>query len=250
MPNRLLKEGIVDSSLIDSLTSEEEVFFYRLLVVSDDFGRMDARLAILKSRCFPLKEFKLDKIDGWLRSFVRQRLVTMYMVDEKPYLQILKWEQRVRSKGKYPSPDGSQPIDEVQTFDSKVQTFDSKLLTDDGLGKGLGMGMGKGEGKGNGGSRATRLSTDFQLPKDWIEFCKSERPDLDAEKTFAEFKDHWIAQAGSKGVKTDWTATWRNWVRRTFAKNSTSQFAKQETGTSALAELFMKARGHDVKQIT
>jgi len=25
MPNRLLKEGIVDSSLIDSLTSEEEV---------------------------------------------------------------------------------------------------------------------------------------------------------------------------------------------------------------------------------
>jgi hypothetical protein len=241
MPNRLLKEGIVDSSLIDSLTSEEEVFFYRLLVVSDDFGRMDARPAILKSRCFPLKEFKLDKIDGWLRSFVRQRLVTMYMVDEKPYLQILKWEQRVRSKGKYPSPDGSQPIDEVQTFDSK-------LLTDDGLGKGLGMG--KGEGKGNGGSRATRLSTDFQLPEDWIEFCKSERPDLDAQKTFAEFKDHWIAQAGSKGVKTDWTATWRNWVRRTFAKNATSQYAKQETGTSALAELFMKARGHDVKQIT
>ena len=241
MPNRLLKEGIVDSSLIDSLTSEEEVFFYRLLVVSDDFGRMDARPAILKSRCFPLKEFKLDKIDGWLRSFVRQRLVTMYMVDEKPYLQILKWEQRVRSKGKYPSPDGSQPIDEVQTFDSNLQT-------DDGLGKGLGMG--KGEGKGNGGSRATRLSTDFQLPEDWIEFCKSERPDLDAQKTFAEFKDHWIAQAGSKGVKTDWTATWRNWVRRTFAKNSTSQFAKQETGTSALAELFMKARGHDVKQIT
>ena len=164
----------------------------------------------------------------------------MYMVEEKPYLQILKWEQRVRSKGKYPSPDGSQPID-------TLQTFDSELLTDDGLGKGLGMG--KGEGKGNGGSRATRLYTDFELPEDWIEFCKSERPDLDAQKTFAEFKDHWIAQAGAKGVKSDWTATWRNWVRRTFAKNQTSQYTK-ETGTSALAELFMKARGHDVKQIT
>jgi hypothetical protein len=214
MPNRLLKEGIVDSSLIDNLTSEEEVFFYRLLVVSDDFGRMDARSAILKSRCFPLKDFKLEKIDNWLRSIVRQGLATMYKVDEKPYLQILKWEQRVRSKGKYPSPDGSQPID-------IVQTFDSNSLTDDGLGKGLGMG--KGEGKGNGGSRATRLSTDFELPEDWVEFCKSERPDLDAKKTFAEFKDHWIAQAGAKGVKSDWTATWRNWVRRTFAKNITTQ---------------------------
>ena len=216
MPNRLLKEGIVDSSLIDSLTSEEEVFFYRLLVVSDDFGRMDARPAILKSRCFPLKDFKLEKIDNWLRSLVRQRLAIMYKVDEKPYLQILKWEQRVRSKGKYPSPDGSQPIDEVQTFDSN-------LLTDDGLGKGLGLGKGEGKGKGNGGSRATRLSTDFELPEDWIEFCKSERPDLDAQKTFAEFKDHWIAQAGAKGVKSDWTATWRNWVRRTFAKNITTK---------------------------
>jgi len=242
MPNRLLKEGIVDSSLIDSLTSEEEVFFYRLLVVSDDFGRMDARPAILKSRCFPLKEFKTEKIDNWLRSLVRHKLVIMYIVDEKPYLQILKWEQRVRSKGKYPSPDGSQPID-------IVQTFDSNLLTDDGLGKGLGMGLGKGEGKGNGGSRATRLSSDFQLPEDWIEFCKSERPDLDAQKTFAEFKDHWIAQAGAKGVKSDWTATWRNWVRRTFVKNSTSQYTK-ETGNSDLAELFMQARGHNVKQIT
>jgi hypothetical protein len=213
-----------------------------LLVVSDDFGRMDARPAILKSRCFPLKDFKLEKIDGWLRSLVRQRLAIMYKVDEKPYLQILKWEQRVRSKGKYPSPDGSQPIDEVQTFDSN-------LLTDDGLGKGLGLGKGEGKGKGNGGSRATRLSTDFELPEDWIEFCKSERPDLDPIKTFAEFKDHWISQAGAKGVKSDWTATWRNWVRRTFVKNSNTQYAK-ETGTSALAELFMKARGHDVKQIT
>lgn len=216
MPNRLLKEGIVDSSLIDNLTSEEEVFFYRLLVVCDDFGRMDARTAILKSRCFPLKEFKSEKIDGYLRSLVRHGLAIMYKVDDKPYLQILKWEQRVRSKGKYPSPDGSQPID-------IVLTNDSELLTDDGLGKGLGLGLGMGKGKGNGGSRATRLSTEFDLPEDWVEFCKTERPDLDPKKTFAEFKDHWIAQAGAKGVKSDWTATWRNWVRRTFVKNQITQ---------------------------
>lgn len=28
------------------------------------------------------------------------------------------------------------------------------------------------------------------------------------------FRDHWIAQPGSKGTKLDWQATWRNWVRR------------------------------------
>jgi len=129
MPNRLLKEGIVDSSAIDGLTPEEEVFFYRLLVVSDDFGRMDARLPILKSRCYPLKDsVKLDKIDSHLQSLVRQELAIRYQVDDKPYLQILKWEQRVRSKGKYPSADCGQVTVISQS--------------DDGLGKGKGKGKG------------------------------------------------------------------------------------------------------------
>jgi hypothetical protein len=119
MPNRLLKEGIVDSSAIDRLTPEEEVFFYRLLVVSDDFGRMDARLPILKSRCYPLKDgVKLDKIDSHLQSLVRQKLAIRYQVDDKPYLQILKWEQRVRSKGKYPSADCGQMTVISQSDDS------------------------------------------------------------------------------------------------------------------------------------
>lgn len=135
MPNRLLKEGIVDSSAINELTAEEEVFFYRLLVVSDDYGLMDARIQILKSRCFPLKEIKNEKIDGWLLSLVRHKLVIRYQVDGKPYLKILKWEQRVRSKAKYPLPDDEQLTDDCQTVDSN-------LLTDDGLGKGKGKGMG------------------------------------------------------------------------------------------------------------
>ena len=28
------------------------------------------------------------------------------------------------------------------------------------------------------------------------------------------FRDHWAAQPGVKGVKSDWDATWRNWVKR------------------------------------
>jgi hypothetical protein len=31
---------------------------------------------------------------------------------------------------------------------------------------------------------------------------------------FVRFKDHWAAQAGRAGVKADWFATWRNWVRK------------------------------------
>jgi len=62
-----------------------------------------------------------------------------------------------------------------------------------------------------------RLATDFTFPKEWAEFCIETRPELHPTKTFDQFKDYWIAQAGQKGVKLDWFATWRNWVRSTNA---------------------------------
>ena len=63
-------------------------------------------------------------------------------------------------------------------------------------------------------NRGSRLPAEFSLSDDWKAFCQQERQDLNPHKVFAEFKDYWIAQPGQKGVKTDWDATWRNWVRR------------------------------------
>ena len=62
-----------------------------------------------------------------------------------------------------------------------------------------------------------RLASDSCLTKEWEEFCQQTRPELNPAKTFDQFKDYWIAQAGQKGVKLDWFATWRNWVRSTNA---------------------------------
>ena len=63
--------------------------------------------------------------------------------------------------------------------------------------------------------RGSRLSPDFCLPVEWSDFCVQERKELHPTQTFDKFKDYWIAQAGQKGVKLDWFATWRNWVRNT-----------------------------------
>ena len=65
--------------------------------------------------------------------------------------------------------------------------------------------------------RGSRLPLDFFFPKEWCDFLVEQRPELNAQKTFDQFKDYWIAQAGQKGVKLDWFATWRNWVRSTNA---------------------------------
>lgn len=35
-----------------------------------------------------------------------------------------------------------------------------------------------------------------------------------AEKEYLNFRDYWIAKSGQDATKTNWLATWRNWLRR------------------------------------
>jgi uncharacterized protein YdaU (DUF1376 family) len=59
----------------------------------------------------------------------------------------------------------------------------------------------------------TRLPADWTLPKDWADWAKQERPDLNAHSVGEQFKDFWVAKVGAGATKLDWLATWRNWVR-------------------------------------
>jgi hypothetical protein len=61
--------------------------------------------------------------------------------------------------------------------------------------------------------RATRLPADWIPDEVDIDFCQTERPDLNVQSVAEQFRDYWIAQPGAKGRKVDWPATWRNWVR-------------------------------------
>jgi len=65
--------------------------------------------------------------------------------------------------------------------------------------------------------KGSRLSQDWFLSKSMGDWATQERPDLDVRQVAEQFKDYWVAQAGQKGVKLDWFATWRNWVRNTKA---------------------------------
>jgi hypothetical protein len=39
-------------------------------------------------------------------------------------------------------------------------------------------------------------------------------PDVDLRAEHEKFTDYWLGVAGSRGVKADWPATWRNWMRK------------------------------------
>lgn len=108
MPNRIIKESICVSDTINALSWFEECLFYRLIVSCDDFGRFDARPAIIKGRLFPLKErLTLKDIKEALNKLAAVGCVLLYEYDEKPYLQLPTWakHQSPRAKNsKFPSP--------------------------------------------------------------------------------------------------------------------------------------------------
>jgi hypothetical protein len=74
------------------------------------------------------------------------------------------------------------------------------------------------------------------LPDEWSAFCQSERPELNPLKVWDSFHDYWIAIPGAKGVKTDWFATWRNWVRNQ-RQTATDKQRKNDSWQAKLASL-------------
>jgi uncharacterized protein YdaU (DUF1376 family) len=66
-------------------------------------------------------------------------------------------------------------------------------------------------------ARGTRLPADWFLPDEWATWALMESRSLTREsvlKAAEQFKDYWTAMPGQRGVKLDWCATWRNWIRR------------------------------------
>lgn len=65
-------------------------------------------------------------------------------------------------------------------------------------------------------ARGSRLPPDWRLPPEYAEDARQ----IDSRlvpaipQIAAKFRDYWVAVPGAKGVKLDWRATWRNWVRR------------------------------------
>lgn len=66
--------------------------------------------------------------------------------------------------------------------------------------------------------RGTRIPPDFKVTDEHKAFSmKFHLPDPD--DFIDEFRDYWIAAPGQKGVKLDWDATFRNWIRNNAKRN-------------------------------
>lgn len=62
--------------------------------------------------------------------------------------------------------------------------------------------------------RGTRIHADFTPDAAMLSWAAEKAPDVDPKLATEEFVDYWRAVPGTKGVKLDWSSTWRNHMRK------------------------------------
>ena len=72
---------------------------------------------------------------------------------------------------------------------------------------------------------ATRLPNDWNPSNEDIEFAN--QTGVDWIKNSEIFRDYWVAMPGVKGRKANWSATWRNWIRRASEQKVTRPQSKE-----------------------
>lgn len=240
MPDRVIRDELLTSERYWRCSPEARCLYVSLLLSVDDAARYTGAPFALRTRCMA-GTVSHERIDAILTELIDCDLVRRYEHNGKPYLFIPRFRNRRRyvSSSKYPAPpQGISDIPPEKSDSSPTQDSpksDSSQTQDERGRRGVGVGVGekqeqartaaavllasaasKETPKVKTASKGTRLPTNWFLPDEWrdwavraygIEPQKAVRISLD-------FRDFWWAKPGRDGVKLDWLATWRRWVRR------------------------------------
>lgn len=130
MANRFITSSVCFDEKLNKLSWFDEVFFYRLLTACDNFGRADARESVLKAKIFPLKNITFSQIKGALNSLQSAGIVELYIVDGRPFLQIVDWGEHQQVRGKRSLfPDPPQNVENV--WKSCGNRVENSLISND-----------------------------------------------------------------------------------------------------------------------
>ncbi|AJA43378.1 replication initiation protein [Mycobacterium phage Sbash] len=90
--------------------------------------------------------------------------------------------------------------------------------------------------------RGSRLPEGWMPDDETIAAMRQQFPHVDLRAEHEKFTDYWRGTAGAKGRKADWTATWRNWIRRAD-ENAPRTSASAPAASNGLGKPSQKALG-------
>ena len=227
---RNIKPGFFRNADLVEMPIEARLLFIGLWTLADRSGRLEDRPRQIKMDIFPADSVD---VDACLNLIAATGMLTRYESGGKRCIQITNFSKhqnphRDEKASTLPDLDGNTAESDHEQEKHSASTVQARCK---GSAATMAIGLNPESRSLNPESgslnpdslipeknigrhaRASRLPTNHALNDQWIDFCKTERPDLDPELTFATFRDYWIAKPGKEGCKLDWLATWRNWVR-------------------------------------
>jgi hypothetical protein len=256
---RTIKPEFPQSETVGVLSREARLLFIQLWTVADDEGRSRAAPRMLASILYPYDDDASNLIEDWLKELECNNAITRYEVNGSTYLHITNWLKHQRidrpTPSKLPEPvtssrsqassrEGSRVFDEVispeneQVWHDSLQVTDSIEFDDGSRAFDEGSTADRKGTDSNGQDQLTSLRSDVapsgapratrgsRLPRDWKPSSDDQRYASDRgvnhDRIAEDFRGYWCAKAGKDAVKTDWSLTWQNWVRREADRRGTT----------------------------
>lgn len=245
---RSVKPEWLEDELLLECSDAARVLSIALILEADDYGNGRAGITGLAGRVFPGKP--RETLANALEELRKIRYVLLYELDGQRYFSVRTWDkhQRVDKPGKPKVPGPPQgiaektiPLDNVRETPAKVlETPDPDL---------------EGEGKGEEGNRregdppagpapatraqrgAKRVPSDWQPKPEHRAIAVQRGADFDLE--LQKLRDHEFRRP-----RTDWDATFRNWLRDSRPANgSVSRLRTVAPLSPAMEKLRREAMG-------
>jgi hypothetical protein len=245
MPNRVMREGIIDSELVAKLGAHSENFFFRAIIVADDAGRLDGRLTVLASKTYPITSHRESDVGKRLADCVKLGLAKVYAWDDKPYVQIMKWQRCSSTQvSKFPDDRGKYRIEwvKIETRDGEKEFVSSSVDTVSRNGRGkegvdtgslgglthLPKKYGDGDGDGDGDGKNGAIPSHPTSDEVWIRGLQESEAykELDVKQQFLKMTQWCLANHKQPTRKR-----FINWLNRCDRPMTQAQAARQTLKT-------------------
>src|SRR3990167_1100065 len=126
MPSRIVREGILTSEPVNSLSDPAENLYRRMMNVVDDYGRYFGHPGLVRAAAYPLKLETVSERDVQQRlaEIAATDLIEIYEVAGKKYIQLNNFRQRTRSDSKFPAPclanDGQSAVNPPSSVETNA----------------------------------------------------------------------------------------------------------------------------------
>lgn len=235
---RTLKPEFWADDQLAELSRDARMLYMGLWNLSDEHGRARGDARYVKGQLFPYDDdLTAAAVDALLDDLEKARKVQRYRTDGGNYLFLpnLGKHQRLepdKTPSKLPEPpelrEHTIPDQSEKFPDLSAQSTDELPLSYCSSSSLLSSSSGEIPGetpatsaaaappppKKKTPTRAGRIAEDWLPSAGLLEWARKELPTVDARTQVGPFVDYWLAQPGQRGVKNNWDATFRNWLRK------------------------------------